>query len=248
VTVKADPDVQLRLLDLQALDSALDRLTRRRATLPEIEALERLDARSAELRDDVVRAETEVGDLDREQRRLEADIDQVRARATRDQERLDSGAVAPKQMTELQHELGSLARRQRDLEDQVLEIMERREPVEAMLEGLRSEREQVDADRAATTEKRDAAVAEIDAEAERTRAERGEVAAGLPADLVALYEQIRARSGGLGAAALGRGRCGGCRLELPPTDLNRIRSSDPDTVVRCEECRRILVRTPESGL
>jgi predicted nucleic acid-binding Zn-ribbon protein len=70
----------------------------------------------------------------------------------------------------------------------------------------------------------------------------------LPAELVALYDKVRAASGGVGAAALQRGRCEGCHLQLNTTDLNRIREAPADEVLRCEECRRILVRTPESGL
>ncbi|MFZ8926138.1 MAG: zinc ribbon domain-containing protein, partial [Candidatus Nanopelagicales bacterium] len=71
---------------------------------------------------------------------------------------------------------------------------------------------------------------------------------GLPTDLLALYDKLRADNGGIGAAALHRGRCEGCRIELTPVDLGRIREAPETEVIRCEECRRILVRTPESGL
>ena len=71
--------------------------------------------------------------------------------------------------------------------------------------------------------------------------------ADLPADLVALYEKIR-ESTGVGAALLRAGRCEGCRLELSGSERSRVRSAPPDEVIRCEECRRILVRTAESGL
>ena len=63
-----------------------------------------------------------------------------------------------------------------------------------------------------------------------------------------MYEKLRASSGGVGAAALHRGRCEGCHLQLNTTDLNRLRDAPDDDVVRCEECRRILIRTDESGL
>ncbi len=87
----------------------------------------------------------------------------------------------------------------------------------------------------------------LDAELGETTQGRDNLAAGLPADLVTLYEKIRVSSG-TGAAPLHQGRCEGCRIELTPTDLQRIRSAAPDEVLRCEECRRILVRVPESGL
>ena len=74
-------------------------------------------------------------------------------------------------------------------------------------------------------------------------AARGDIA-----ELVALYEKIRARENGVGAAALHQRRCPGCRLELTASDVSRLRDAAPDEVLRCEQCQRILVRTPESGL
>src|SRR5207245_1584512 len=99
-----------------------------------------------------------------------------------------------------------------------------------------------------TSQRRDATFAELDAEAEKAAQQRAELGAGIPAELLALYEKIRAASAGVGAAALHRGRCEGCHLQLNTTDLNRLRDAPADEVVRCEECRRVLVRTAESGL
>jgi uncharacterized protein len=228
--VKADPEVQLRLLDLQARDAALARLEHRRRTLSELAVIVDADTRLAALRADVVRAETEVGDLDRELRRLEDDVDQVRRRAERDQQRMLSGAVPAKELESLQHEVETLTRRQSDLEDTELEVMERREDAEARAGEVRAEVEKVTATRS---------------EAEEARAV---LADGLPADLMALYEKVRAASGGVGAAMLRQRRCEGCRLELMGAELRAAQAAPPDEVLRCENCRRILVRTTESGL
>jgi predicted nucleic acid-binding Zn-ribbon protein len=247
--VNAPPEAQLRLLDLQDLDTTLDRLARRRRTLPERAEITRADQRLAALRDELVTAETDDSDLARTQTKAEQDVDQVRGRAERDQQRLDAGAVSsPRELESLQSELGSLARRQAELEDVVLDLMERREAVQSRVEALRGERAAVEAERAKLVEARDAAYADIDADTERTVAKRAELAAGLPDDLVALYEKLRASSDGVGAARLLRGRCEGCHLQLNTADLNALRAAAADAVLRCEECRRILVRTPESGL
>lgn len=246
--MKAPADAQLRLLDLQELDTALDRLAHRRRTLPELAEIDRLDARLAELRDLIVGAETELSDAEREQRKVENDVDVVVTRMTRDQQRLDTGAVSSaKELENLQHELGSLAKRQSDLEDLVLEHMERTGAIDARLVELRAEQAGASADLAAATERRDVAFAEIDSNHEARSGERSGVAAEIPEDLLALYEKVRASSG-TGAAALHRGQCQGCHLTLPPTDLSRFRAAPEDEVLRCEECRRILVRRPDSGL
>jgi len=247
--VKAAPDDQLRLLDLQALDSALDRLAHRRRTLPELEQITGLEARITQIGDDIVLVETEDSDLGREQSKMEGDIDVVRTRMQKDQQRLDAGQVSsPRELENLQSEIESLKKRQGDLEDEELEIMEKREVVQTRLQELRDERAQLQTTLAEAVHRRDAAFTEIDADNDKTTQQRGELATTLPDELLALYEKVRAASGGVGAAALHRGRCEGCHLQLNTTDLNRVRDAPADDVVRCEECRRILVRTAESGL
>jgi predicted nucleic acid-binding Zn-ribbon protein len=247
--VNAAPDDQLRLLDVQDLDSTVDRLEHRRATLPEHAEIEQLGERKGTLGDEIVRAETEDSDLGREQQKVDTDVEQVRARMQRDQQRLDSGQVgSPKELENLQSEIESLHRRQTELEDAELEVMEQREEVQKRLSGLKDELSGVEASLAEAMGRRDTALAEIAADIEKTSAQRAETAATLPSELLALYDKLRASSGGVGAAALHRGQCQGCHLQLNTTDLNRIRDAEPDEVLRCEECRRILIRTPESGI
>ena len=246
--VNADPATQLRLLDLQAADTALAQLRHRRSTLPELAAIADADTQLGTLTDDLVRADTEVADLDRDQRRLEADVDQVRQRSDRDQQRMRAGAVPARELESLQHEVQTLARRQSDLEDSVLDLMERREEAAAKAAAVGAEVARVRSGRDAAAAARDAAFAEIDADAAARTAERAATSGEIPADLLALYEKVRASAGGVGAAALLKRRCEGCHLELAGTELRAARTAPPDALLRCENCRRILVRTPESGL
>ena len=246
--MKASPQSQLLLLDLARLDAELARLDHRRSALPEVAELARMEARAAELKDAIVVAETELGDLAKEEGRAERDVDQVRTRIERDRARLDAGQVsAARELASLQSEIESLHRRQGDLEEIVLDLMERREALVSRRDELAAERDSLADETAIVAARRDAAVKEIDEQAGRASDERGGIAAEVPADLLKLYEQIRGVRG-VGAAALRAGRCEGCHLTLNTVDLNEIRASAPDEVIRCEECRRILVRTPESGL
>jgi predicted nucleic acid-binding Zn-ribbon protein len=245
--VKADPDAQRRLLDLQAIDTALAQLAHRRQTLPELSELDRLARELSALEDERIRAQVGVDDIDRDIARLEKDIEQVRARADRDRARLEVGTGPAKELEALQHELATLARRQTELEDAELELMEQREQAQGTLDGIAA-RAQTARDRRAELEgRRDASLTEIDSERESRTAARAPLAADLPNDLTTLYERIR-ESTGVGAALLRAGRCEGCRLELSGSERARVRSAAPDEVVRCEECGRILVRTTESGL
>ena len=247
--VKASPDAQLRLLELADLDTELSRLDHRRRTQPEIAQLAKLGERAAKVRDAITIADTNLADLDRDLARAEKDVEQVRVRIEKDNQRLNAGQVSnARELESLQNEVVSLRRRQGDLEEVVLDLMERRETAQALRDGAGAEGETVGADEAATASRRDAAVAEIDEQTAKATAARAAIAADVPAELLALYDKIRATAGGRGAAELRRGQCGGCREMLSTVELNEIRASAPDEVVRHEECRRILVRTRDSGL
>ena len=247
--MKASPDAQLRLLELADIDAELTRLEHRRRGLPEHAELSRLEQRDRELRDELAVLQAQEGDLRREQTKAEADVEQVRTRIDRDRVRLDAGqGSSPRELENLQSEIESLHRRQSDLEEVVLDVMERQETTESRLQAARAEREQVGADAAVAITSRDASLAEIGEQAGKAADRRAAVLADEPADLVDLYERLRVQHGGVGAAALRRGRCEGCHLSLNTVDLNDIRAAAADEVLRCEECRRILVRTDESGL
>lgn len=246
--MKADPFAQLRLLELQALDTAQTQLAHRRRTLPELTEIDRLETLVEGSRDEVTRLETEASDLARQTGKLEDEIGQVRARKQRNDDRLSSGSVAAKQMTDLEHENVSLVRRQGDLEDQELELMEQAEAVQGQLDVLVEEREGRRREQQEAGVARDARFTELDTEVAERETERALLVSELPADLVALYEKIRAAENGIGAGEVGRGRCGACRLELMSNEKAELRAAKPDEVVRHEECRRILVRTAESGL
>ena len=247
--MNADPTDQRRLLELVALDTRLGQITHRLRTLPEAATLAELTARAGQVRDQAVAADVIADDLRRDLERAEADVQQVRDREARDRQLMDSGSVNdPKQLQSIQHELESLARRKADLEDAELEVMERVEGAEAALAQLTAERDALQAQVAQAQQAADEATRALEHEQAAVSAERETVAAGIPAELLALYAKAGEDHGGIGAAHLHRGRCEGCRLTLTPIDIEQIRAAAPEAVVRCEECRRILVRTEESGL
>jgi predicted nucleic acid-binding Zn-ribbon protein len=234
---------------VQELDSRLDQLRHQAANPPEAAELREQTAARARVDGKARDLQVQVDDLTREQRKADADVEQVKARRVRDQQRLDGGLVTnPKDLERLQHELVSLDRRISDLEDEELDVMERLEAVQIELQHLDAELRELDERIAALTAARDERVAGLREEATAVVGRRREAADGLPADLVTLYEKLREQKDGVGAAALRARRCGGCSLELDHSELAAIAKQPSDTVVRCEECSRILVRTHESGL
>jgi predicted nucleic acid-binding Zn-ribbon protein len=237
------------LLDLQDLDLQLDQVAHKRASLPEHQALKELTAEKAVVDRDLVTADTEVSDLQREQKKADSDVEQVKQRRARNQQRIDSGQVtSPRDLENLQHEIGSLERRIADLEDAELEVMEKLEAAEAVQAELRTRAEAFAGRQTELESSRDAAVKELDEQRAQLADKRSVVAAELPDDLLALYHRLREHNGGIGAAPLVGKRCMGCRMELAPSDLTVIKGAAPDAVLRCEECGRILVRTSESAV
>ena len=176
-------------------------------------------------------------------------MEQVKARRVRDQDRMDKGLVTnPKDLERMQQELVSLSRRIGELEDTELEVMEELETAQAEHARLTARLAEIDTRARELTQSRDAKAGETRAQVERATADRKVTASGVPADLLALYDRIRAQKGGVGAAVLRQRRCSGCSLELTAADLGSIANAPADEVVRCEECQRILVRTAESGV
>jgi predicted nucleic acid-binding Zn-ribbon protein len=240
--VRAPLDEQRALLELQQVDSAIDRLTSRRANLPE-------EAKVAELRTALAAIEQLTAERDgtlvttgREQSRFETDVDSLNRKAQAEEARAAAGKVnSPRELTAIQAEVESLRRRVGTLEDRLLELMEIREGLEGELAELARRGEAVGTELQQAIAARDAAVAEIDRELAAERDARTKLAPRVGAPLLDLYDKLRARSGGVGAAALSGDTCQGCRMRLSPVELKAMRQLPPDEVKRCEHCRRILV-------
>ena len=245
--MNVDPAVQRKLLDLAAIDAELARITHRRVTLPEAQEIERLETERQARKDAAVGVEITLDDLDRDIRKLEREVEAVRNREEKDRKLLASGTVSPKQMTELQHELDTLTRRQSILEDEELEVMERREASAADRDHAGSQLSKVEDELVDARRRHGDAVADLDTSEKRCQADRAGMGNEFPADLLTVYERQRA-SRGAGAALLQARRCGACRMELDRNLMAQFAAAPAEQVLRCEECGAILVRTKESGL
>ena len=247
--MQAAATAQTRLLQLQSIDTAIAQLDHRRRSLPELAAIAERQVVRRRQAEELIAANTAVSDLELDQAKAEDDLVPVRQRLQRDQQRVNDGTVSdPKQLNALLDEIEHLKRRIVALEDDELEVMERLEAATGVRDQLVADRAVGEGELRALIAARDTQFAELDAELAGQRSQREGLVAELPADLVDLYDKVRAKSGGVGAAALVQRRCSGCQLQVNAADLVRYRDASPDEVLRCEECNRILVRTAESGL
>ncbi|MBF4162841.1 hypothetical protein ISG29_14180 [Nocardioides sp. CBS4Y-1] len=234
---------------MQALDSRADQLRHQRRSLPELAEIAALEKSRGELVDQARDAKIVVDDLTVEQEKIDADVEQVKVRRTRDQSRMDAGQITnPKDLQRMQEEMVSLERRISHLEDDELEVMERLEAAQGMLSALNDQVSQTEQQLEGLVATRDQKLGDLDGQLVDVEAQRGPSLEGLPEPLLALYDKLRASKGGIAAAAVRQRRCGGCQLGLDAAEVERIRAAADDDVLRCEECSRIMVRTAESGL
>jgi len=239
--MKAEVSQQRSLLDLAEVDAELRRVDHRAANLAEQQEFERVQALYQEASDQVAVVGIALEDVDGEIAKLESEIDSVRQREDRDRTLLQGGTVNAKQLSELQHELETLERRQSSLEDSLLEVMERREELQRQQSEHLARIDALQNELSAAQLARDAALVDIDNVRQVSAGRRAELASLLNADLVTLYEKQRA-GGGPGAGLLQGKRCGACRIEIDRGEMARIQAAEDDEVLRCPECGAILLR------
>jgi uncharacterized protein len=244
--MKAAPEDQALLLELQALDTKLAQAQRRSDKLPEREVVDALTGQRAGLERQRAEQSGAVEDVRLELKRTESDVEVVDARMARDSERL-RGSSSVKDVQALEQELEALAKRKSDLEDIELAVMETVEEREAALAATDAELATLATAVAEAVTARDEALAVIEAERLHAAANRQTVAAKVPADLLALYEKQRERYG-VGASHLRGGVSSASGVTLNGSEMNKIRAAAPDDVILCPDSNAILVRTAESGL
>jgi uncharacterized protein len=239
--MKAAVDQQRSLAEVVEIDAELARMAHRRAHLPEFQRYDEVQAEHLTANDRVAALQLALEDLQAQVTRFESEIDAVRQREDRDRSLLQSGTPDAKQLSDLQHELGTLQRRQNSLEDSLLEVMEQREELQINQKRELTTIDNLRAELASVQKARDEALAEIDTASEDRVERRTQLIAGLDSELAELYEHQRS-SAGVGAGLLQGKRCGACRIELDRGELARISAAAADDVLRCPECRAILLR------
>jgi predicted nucleic acid-binding Zn-ribbon protein len=240
--MKASPSDQRSILDIARFDQQTNSLRHKAATLPEIAELASTIIKANNARDLRIAAETELSDVKRELLRAEADVEQVVSRITRDEARLIGGSASPKELEQLQHEVGTLGARRAELEEVELEIMMRVDAINERISTLKAEEAEHAAVIADLEIRKENALTIFHKDLELIAKDRAEIIQGVEKAFIDLYEKIRETSGGVGAAALSAGSCTGCNLSINAVEIKRMADLADDEVVRCEECRCILVR------
>lgn len=229
------------LLDLQRVDAALDRLVQRKADLPEQTALDELIAERTETQKAIAERQEAFDKSARDQTRLETEVATIEDKIAHESNRLYSGDISnPKELAAIQAELDGLRRRKNHIEDQLIDVMEVREKAEAAMNETKSKIDELTAKIGTATATRDAASVEIASETEKLTRERQAILPQIPEEALELYEDLRLKKQGVAAAKLDGNVCRGCGVSLSPLAMDKIKRSEG--IIRCENCRRILVQ------
>jgi predicted nucleic acid-binding Zn-ribbon protein len=240
--MKASQGDQQAVLEIQRLDDQLASLAQREATLPETSALSSVVIKRNNVRDLRVAAETERTDVKRELLRAEGDVEQIVTRIQRDEARLNSGTGSAKDLESTQHELVTLGHRRAELEEVELTIMVQVEGITNRINELAAEEEQLNVEIADLEIKKENALTIIINERTIVSEKRSAIAAPIAQELRDLYTKLAKDNNGNGAAPLVGNECKGCHLTINTTEIARISTLPAEEVVRCEQCRCILVR------
>ena len=231
------------LLELQQLDTTVDQLRHRLAAHPTHLAIRDAEAELARVRSDLAAQEEVRDDLLRQQRRWDDEVAKVAGRRAEIDQSLYGGSVtSPKELVALQADAESLKRRQGDLEDHELEVMEQVEATGATIDDLRAAVDGVAQRLEALRQELTVATAELEVELDEVTRARAAAAEPIDDDLLARYEALRAELGGVAVARLNGSTCEGCHLTLSRVGMDQLKKTGPDALPLCEECGRILVR------
>jgi predicted nucleic acid-binding Zn-ribbon protein len=231
-----------KLLQLQELDLAIERLEARRAQLEGGEELRAARARMAESEARVGELRLSLDSVANEQRRLESDIDSIQRKIDAERAReYDGSVVNAKELQSIEAEVESLRGRKSRLEDELIDQMERREDMEARLLPLEADAA-VAAEQLAEVEEGSAReFVELEKTLSERKADRETMVPEFGTELLDLYDDLRQQKKGIGAAALIDGVCQACHQKLSPMYIDRLKR-EPG-IRRCEYCRRILIFT-----
>lgn len=235
-------DLEL-LLDLQELDLEIDKLAYARQNLPERQRVEANRAKLEHLREAEGRIVANRYELMLKQESIEESIAATRKRIETFEKRMyEDKSIASRDLEAMAKEFDSLKEHQSSLEDEVLAIMEALEPMDKDLVEMHEQINEAERDLDELSDLVAQKEALMDAELERLRQERYQLASQIPSELLTIYERQRSRANGVGASRLVGRRCGGCQLELSAVEYENVVKAPEDEVITCEQCGCILVR------
>ena len=224
------------LWELQTVDSQIMRLKRGQAAL---DTGQDAGMKASALRETATRELAELHRLSGELKDSELKLQGLESKLKTNQQRLFQGTASAKELINIERETGALHRQRSDLDEQILALMDQVEEQRVKSSAASGQANLAETHHATTLSswraKFDASAQEI----EDLERRRGPLAGCVPDKaLLKKYEDLRARSGGVGVARINGNSCGVCGMTLPSTVIKIVK--DGSALATCENCDRIL--------
>jgi predicted nucleic acid-binding Zn-ribbon protein len=239
--MKAKVESQRLLLDLNSIDQGISKLDYQKKNHPQLMKITELTARVPSIEASIVENDSQITETKKEVSKAEIDVENISKRVQKDKERLSSSETSAKDLAQIQHEIGTLESKQKELEEVQIEFLEKVEDLEHAKRGLQEILKQVKAEIFELNTSIKADFEKANKEIASFATERQTVVGKIDKELINLYEKIRSEHGN-GAGLFNHGTCNSCQIQISPSEINNINSTDPEEIIRCENCRCVLVR------
>ena len=211
------------LLDLQVVDLEIDRLLNERQSLPELESYRIAHADATEIANQKAAADGVLRETDLELDRTSGELDLAEAKLATEQNRLYAGGLSARDATYLRQEVQMLERKNGEMEDAVLALLETRETQGQGAVDLAERLEVAEAEKARFEALIQSSWSAIDARIAKKEARKSDIVPLITSDLIELYEDLREIKDGVAVARLAEDVCGGCHLRLTAAEQLEMR-------------------------
>jgi len=144
-----------------------------------------------------------------------------------------------KELANIEKEIAMLGRQRSDLDGRILELMDEVDQKKCDSELALATSQAAEVALRSVVEKYKADYEKLSAEiVDLTKQRAPAVAAVGDAALLKRYDDLRAKSGGVGIVQVVSGNCGGCGMTLPTAQVKHVK--DAESVEVCENCGRLL--------
>lgn len=226
------------LLDVQDLDTQIDRLLHTRESLPELAEYKATHEELAELQGELERASKTLKELELDFDKSEGELEILEAKLKEHETRLFAGGMSSRETEHMRLEVESLKGQREAMEERVLRLLDTVDPARDATKTLEARQLALEAKKSELESAIKSQWKTIDAEIARKGDRKKEAVLPVPAELMELYEKLRSTKEGVAVGRFEDGVCGGCNMALSPAERDEALSA---ATPRCVHCRRILV-------
>lgn len=226
------------LLDVQALDTQIDRLLDERQSLPELEKYKAVHEKLTELQSNLDQARADLRELELALDKAEGELELLEIKLDEHETRLFAGGMSARETEHMRLEVQSLKGQKDAMEEKVLALLDQVDPAREKVQRLESEIEEESRVKGGLESSIREQWKRIDAEIARKEERKSEAISPITEELLELYEKLRRIKEGVAIASFEDGVCGGCHMALSPAEREETFAED---LPRCVHCRRLLV-------